>query len=173
VIEVGGLTLRAPRAEDVAWIFDACQDIEIQRYTRVPSPYRAGDAVAFLEMAGAARADGSAFHFVITLTETGELMGAVAVSAIDRNNRTAELGFWLAMEGRGRGIATQAVAGVVKWAAKTLGLVLMSALVAEGNTPSEKVMQRNGFTCMNRDARCAAGMGEVDASLWLRAFGPN
>ncbi len=48
VLEQGPFTLRLPRAEDVSWIFHACQDPEIQRYTMVPVPYRPADAVTWV-----------------------------------------------------------------------------------------------------------------------------
>ena len=141
VVEVEELTLRPPRADDVAWIYDACQDPEIQRWIPIPSPYRARDAVEFFNGATAGWADHTRFVFVICATETGELLGAVEVRSIDYIAATARIGFWLAREGRGRGAATKAVSGLVRWCAEALGLVELAALAMDGNRASEAVLE--------------------------------
>src|SRR4051794_29127063 len=48
-INAGAVHLRAPRSEDVDAITAVCQDPEIQRWTRLPSPYGREDAVFFVE----------------------------------------------------------------------------------------------------------------------------
>src|SRR5690606_29979968 len=53
------LRLRLPADDDVAAITRICQDPDIQRWTRVPSPYTEDDARSFVSLAAEALADGS------------------------------------------------------------------------------------------------------------------
>jgi len=179
-IEVAEWTLRPPRADDAAWIYDACQDPEIQRWTRVPSPYGARDAVDFLERSAREWAEGTGWAFVIAATETGELVGAVGLSHLgvcdtdaghgtgraDAGARVAEIGYWLSVDGRGRGAASAAVSGLSHWAAHRLGLERLEATVAIGNDASEAVLTRCGFTCIDRRTSCDTPRGDVPASRW-------
>lgn len=165
-IEVGEWTLRPPRADDAAWIYDACQDPEIARWTRVPSPYTARDAVEFLQRSAEEWAEGSGYAFVIAATETGELLGTIGVSRFDDDARGAEIGYWLARDGRGRGAATAAVSGLTHWCTHRLGLERLEATVAIGNDASEAVLSRCGFTCIDRQTSCDTPRGALSASRW-------
>ena len=49
--------LRRLQYEDVEWIFDACQDETIQRWTLIPRPYSLEDAEWFVENAPASAGD--------------------------------------------------------------------------------------------------------------------
>ncbi|MDB4874271.1 MAG: hypothetical protein JWM41_717 [Gemmatimonadetes bacterium] len=57
----------------------------------------------------------------------------------------AEIGYWLGEAHRGRGIATEAVGRVVEMALAEPNLVRVAAPVAAWNTPSMRVLERNGF----------------------------
>ena len=172
-IESGEWTLRPPRADDAAWIYDACQDPDIARWTRVPSPYSARDAVEFLQRSAQQWADGSGYAFVIASTDTGELVGTVGLSrfdAVQDGVRSAEIGYWLALDGRGRGAASAAVTGLSRWAAHRLGLEQLEATVAVGNDASEAVLGRCGFTCVDRQTSCDTPRGDLPASRWRLAL---
>ena len=43
-IEADDLTLRAPTEDDLPAIVEACQDPELPRWTRIPTPYRIEEA---------------------------------------------------------------------------------------------------------------------------------
>ena len=108
VLEQGPFTLRLPRAEDVSWIFHACQDADIQRFTMVPGARTArADAVDVRRRtadASAARPDG-ARDFVVALTETGELLGAASLELTARRRQAGELGYWVERDARRQGVA--------------------------------------------------------------------
>ncbi|RIJ06419.1 N-acetyltransferase, partial [Clavibacter nebraskensis] len=50
-------------------------------------------------------------HRIWAIVDGGVAIGSVGVSAIDRRHDTAWLHYWLAGSGRGRGLATRALAG--------------------------------------------------------------
>lgn len=145
VVAAGWLTLRPWGAADVGWVYDTCQDPEIGRWARVPVPYTPRHALALLELSATARAQGRGAPFAITVTETGELLGAIGLGGLDRAAATAEVGFWLAAEARGRGVVTEALAALGRWAATELGVRTLYADVLAGNVAGERALARGGF----------------------------
>lgn len=134
----GRLTLRPPHARDIPALVAACQDPEIPRWTRVPSPYTEAHARAWL----ASECEGVRLFVV-----DGEdrLLGTVSLMEIDTAAGYAEIGYWLAAEARGRGVARGAVALLRDWAAAELGLTRIEIIVHEDNTASLRVPPRAGF----------------------------
>ena len=65
---------------------------------------------------------------------------------IDRKAATGEIGYWVAREARGRGVATRAVRLACAWAASELGLTTLEIVVHEDNAPSLRVARAAGFT---------------------------
>ena len=159
-IAAGGLTLRPWERADVAFVYYACQDVEVQRWTPLPRPYTAGDAVRLLEVSEAGRAENVAAHFAITATETGEVLGSIGLKDIDWNGGRAEAGYWVAPEARGQGVATLALRALVSWAGQHLGIAEVKLLIAAGNRASERVAEQAGFA---RDGVVAGGCHVDDA----------
>lgn len=143
VVTADRVVLRPWERNEVGWIFDSCQDPAIQRWTTVPSPYTAADAVAFLELAEASLVNGEAAHLAIADVDTGWLHGAVSLG--DRGAGGAEVGYWVAAESRGRGVARAAVGALVAWGFGALGFDRMTADVLVGNDTSAAVLRACGF----------------------------
>ena len=144
-ISAGAITLRPWEPPDVSFVHDACQDAEIQRWTNLPSPFRASDAIALLHLSTSLREEGKAALFAIASTDQGELLGAVSVREIDHRRRQALIGYWVAVEARRRGVATGAVDALSHWALTTLDLGEVYADVLQGNAASARVLERCGY----------------------------
>lgn len=163
-LEGGGLTLRPWEPGDVVWVHGTCQDPEIQRWTKLPVPYRPSDAVALIRGSTDHRHSGTAASFAITVTDTGELLGAIGVKDIDRRARSAEIGYWLAPDARGRGVASGALRLVCRWCFDGLRVDTLHALVLVGNAPSERVLERGGFDRDRRPILCRANGVDTQAT---------
>lgn len=74
------------------------------------------------------------------------LLGTVGVHVRRPHDQTAEIGYWLAAEARGRGAMTRAVRLVADWAFAALGLWRLEILVHPDNPGSQGVAERAGFT---------------------------
>ncbi len=159
-IEHGPLTLRLPTAVDVPWVYAACQDEDIQRFTTIPSPYRPDDAVAWVAVAAELCDADREFHFLISLTETGELLGSAGLRPGAAPSR-AEIGYWVERYARRRGVASTAVLALERWGASTLGLRECFLRVAEGNAASMAVARRCGYELMGPDAEPCKGLPVV------------
>lgn len=143
-IEAGDLALRIPEGEDVDAIVAGCQDPEIARWTRVPSPYGPDDAREYLALARRERAEGSGAHYLIVDSVDDTLLGAAGLVRIDHQGRMAQVGYWLTRAARGRGVATRAVGALVDHAFD-MGMLRIEAQVMVGNDSSCRVLSRLGF----------------------------
>src|SRR3954469_4447603 len=118
------LLLRPIGPDDVAAVYAACQDPQIQRWTTVPSPYLREHAEQFAcDYAPKAWAAGDAAVFGVTARATGELLASVGLH-FDRGGDAgiAEIGYWTAVAARGHGVTTEAVAAVCAWGFATCGV---------------------------------------------------
>jgi RimJ/RimL family protein N-acetyltransferase len=141
----GAVTLRPWEPADVSFVYDACQDADILRWTNLPSPFKAADAIALLHLSTSLREEGKAALFAITSTDQGELLGAASVRDVDHRRRQALVGYWLAFDARHRGVATVAVNALSAWALTTLDLDEVYADVLHGNDASIRVLERCGY----------------------------
>jgi RimJ/RimL family protein N-acetyltransferase len=142
-LSAGEILLRPFEESDLAAIVVACQDPEIPRWTRVPSPYTADDARAYLEAAARGWAEGTDATFAVVERETGVLLAAVGVHDL---GAVAEVGYWVTSAARGRGVATTAVSLVSRWALGMAGVARLELLAHPENGASQRVAEKAGFT---------------------------
>jgi RimJ/RimL family protein N-acetyltransferase len=143
----GTTALRPWRDADISQIVAACQDPEISRWTRVPSPYGETDARLYLLQRHDLLASGSAAPFaIVSAADDRQLLGSISLMAIEWQHGRAEVGYWLGPEARGHGHATRAVRLICAWAFAKLALERISLLAATGNVHSQRVAERAGFT---------------------------
>jgi RimJ/RimL family protein N-acetyltransferase len=90
------------------------------------------------------RESGLLAPYVIEDTEQRRILGGANLRLFDPMRDTVELGYWLFVEARGRGIATRTVEALVN-DSHTRGIVRVEAHVRLGNIPSERVLERAGF----------------------------
>ncbi|RQX18781.1 GNAT family N-acetyltransferase [Micromonospora ureilytica] len=140
-----GVLLRPWRESDAEAVHRACQDPDIQRWTRVPRPYRPEHAHGFVtEMSRNSWAEGTGAPFAVCDPGTGELLGANGLISIG-NDRTGEIGYWTAPRARGRGVMVRATRAVARWSFDTLGLRRLIWQAEVGNHASRLVALRAGF----------------------------
>jgi len=139
------VALRPPAPSDVDAITAAVQDPEIPRFTMVPSPYTAADAVAFVDKAASSWRSGTDASFLVVDRTSGTLLGAIGLHQFDAAARQAHVGYWVDAAARQRGVATRALTLVAGWALGTLGLGRLRALVFTDNPWSQRVLEKVGF----------------------------
>ena len=148
----GAVTLRPPAERDVAALLQACRDPEIPRWTRVPQPYTPEDARRFLALAAVEAAGGHGVALAITVAED-RLVGTIGLMELGAGRGYGEIGYWLAAEARGRGVATRAVVLLRDWAQRELALRELEILPHAHNLPSRRVAERAGFTATGETRR--------------------
>jgi RimJ/RimL family protein N-acetyltransferase len=89
-------------------------------------------------------------------------IGLVGLSKVDRQFHTATLWYVLGDKSfSGRGYTTRAVSLVLALAFADLGLQAVNAWAVDQNTPSIRVLERNGFRYIGRQRRCHYVRGEA------------
>ena len=146
-IAAGRFRLRRCHAADADWVYRACQDPAIQRWTRVPSPYRLDDALAYVtEFVDASWTSGRAAPFGVFDGVSGEGLGTISLVSMDLADGLAEVGYWVAPWARRRGAATAGTLAIARWAFESLGVARLTWLAEVGNDGSRAVAERAGFT---------------------------
>lgn len=140
------VALREWNDDDARAVVDACQDPLISEFSPViPRPYRTPDAHAWLAGQASARREGRMLELAVESPDSGELLGAVALSNVDLEQRSAGMGYWLAQHARGRGHASEAVRLLAAWAFESLGLARLELVTHPENLASQRVADRCGF----------------------------
>jgi RimJ/RimL family protein N-acetyltransferase len=134
--------LRQWADEDAPEIVRCCSDPLIPRYIPViPMPYSMSDAEQFIERS---RTPSDELNLAVA-GHSGELFGAVGVS-ITSDTGIAEIGYWLAPEARGRGLATRALRLLSAWTLRETGIARLQLQTDVENLASQAVATRAGFT---------------------------
>ncbi len=159
--------LRPFREEDVPHVTRACRDPQVQRYTRVPSPYCEDDARAFILGASGRRLAGESIDLAVAAHEGDRLLGAIGL-VIDRHDiDRAEVGYWVVPAERGRGIAGRALSLMATWAVTDGRFARIDLQAAISNVASIRVAERCGFV---REATMRSawyrGIGRSDMALF-------
>jgi RimJ/RimL family protein N-acetyltransferase len=168
----GEVRLRLPRSADVDRLTEICQDPAIQRFTRVPSPYEHHHAHAFVEAATNAVEQGSGVPLLAVSMADESILGAVGLD-IDPAELSAELGYWVAPEARGRGVALRGCRLLCRLGFDRLGLGHVLLQISVTNPASRRVAERLGCALEGRRRRGMldgpsgdASSPRVDAELW-------
>src|SRR5262245_21865446 len=126
----GVITLRAPRATDIDRITEAAQEPETQRWAlALARPYHREHAVQFVAYSAAEAQAGTRYTFVAADGED-RVIAAMSVGA------DGEIGYWVAPDARGHGVATRAVTLLRDWAHDELGLERMLMQIHPDNLGS-------------------------------------
>nr|WP_201469217.1 GNAT family protein [Microbacterium hydrocarbonoxydans] len=139
------LTLHVPDETDVDTITSACQDPDIARWTTVPDPYFRTDAEEYVRLIGEWWTDGS--QAIWCAYRDGELVASIGLHRIVAHpaGGSAEIGYWVTREARGKGYLVEAAREIVDWAFRDLGLARIEWRAVEGNIPSARAARALGF----------------------------
>ena len=82
----------------------------------------------------------------VILTEDGQVAGRITLNEIVRGPfQSCRMGYWVAAEHNGRGLATGAVRGIIRVAFEEVGLHRIEAGTLLHNVGTQRVLEHNGF----------------------------
>jgi len=161
ILKTARLLLRKPDTGDIGAITAIAGDWDVaRRLGRVPHPYGEEDARFFL-----ANVVPNEWVWAITLLETGELVG---MAGLTPGPETAELGYYVARQSWGRGIATEAASPIVAFGFDTLGLPWLKSGHFVDNPASGRVLRKLGFVEVARATRECRAVGSPLPSIEMR-----
>ena len=138
--------LRPWRKTDVPAQLGAFGDAVFQQFSDW-APRTPDDARAGLVEHERARHRGEQIELAVVEPDDEEaVLGGCSLNRVDLEQGRAAVGFWLATDARGRGVATHAVRLIAGWAFAELGLARLELTCGPDNDASQRVAERCGFT---------------------------
>ena len=157
-------SLRAIKPTDATWIFDACQDEQIQYWTTVPKPYLMEHAVGF--------DNGKTSEKKVWVIEDSSKkeVGVISIHGVDENGN-AEIGYWVAVWGRGVGATKDAIISLAEYAKTQSDIKSIQATISDLNIASQAVAIAAGLARAEAAAKtCPAGGVETTATYYRKAL---
>ena len=141
-LETERLLLRPFRPSDAGAVQALCGNRNVARMTaRIPHPYPDGLAESWIASTAQARELGQGYSFC--LEQNGAPIGAAGLERTD--DGIYELGYWLGEPWWGRGLASEAVRRVVRFAFDDLSARQVTAGHFVDNPASGRVLEKCGF----------------------------
>lgn len=161
--------LRSVIPEDAEWVFDACQDVEIQRWTQVPRPYTRDHARQFVSDPTSEYA-----RWAIEETEHEQPVGVISIHEI--GSSTASIGYWMIPRFRGKGFVVAAIRLVceeieqrVRGSEADADVVV--ANIARDNGASRRAVEKAGFALVHeQDGPAVEGLVRVPTCVYARGL---
>jgi RimJ/RimL family protein N-acetyltransferase len=119
-------------------------DPDVLRFTRVPEPTPADFPERWLERYEAGRRDGTREAFA-AVDGDGRFLGLALAVDIDREAAEVELGYVVAPDARGGGVATAMLRALTEWAFAEIGALRIRLVVDVVNEASLRVAERCGY----------------------------
>jgi RimJ/RimL family protein N-acetyltransferase len=143
-LRVDELLVRGPVESDMDTIAPAFRDPAVGGEASLPPVDADTLRVMLREQLPGMRAQGLLAAYVIEDMGSGELLGGASLHHFDPLRDVVEVGYWLFVTARGRGVATRSVQRMTEHALAN-GIWRVEAHVRIGNTASERVLERLGF----------------------------
>ena len=145
-ITAGRLHLRPWRPGDADVVLLAGQDPQIQRWNAWPVPYLPEHARTYVgDAAAEGWRSGTHLGWAVCDSTSGEVLAGVSLRSGGAEGLW-DVGYWCIPAHRGRGVATDALGTVSRWALAALGARRLAWTAEVGNWASRRVAEKAGFT---------------------------
>jgi RimJ/RimL family protein N-acetyltransferase len=158
-LQKGTVLLRPWQIEDARWYVET-RDEEVYRWTTERRALTIGETEEAIEQVNTSE---NVFSSAIVDAECNQLVGNLALVLEEKNQTSGEVMYWLSPAGRGRGIASQAVELLCRWAFDELGLTRVTLQTHVENLRSQRVAERVGFQRMASSEQ----VGEQPHQIWF------
>jgi RimJ/RimL family protein N-acetyltransferase len=137
-------TLRRYAATDAEALHEAARESVAEVYPWLAwchRDYSLAEAVEWTRSRAELAESGEEYNFVIAGSD-GRFLGACGLNQINRVHMFANLGYWVRTSATGRGVATEAVRQLARFAFGHTDLVRLEIVCAIGNERSQRVAER-------------------------------
>jgi 8-oxo-dGTP diphosphatase len=148
VIDTARLRLRPHRDADLAEMVALIGNWQVARWVgNVPYPYSEANGRAWIAGVRQEHAAGQPRRFAIALKDSDRIIGGVGLDgdAGDDSDEPA-LGYWLGEPYWGKGYGREAVAPIIDYGFRTLGLATIRAYTDPANARSQKLLLHCGLS---------------------------
>ena len=160
------LLIRLPTDDDVETIAPAFRDPAVGGEAGLPDVDADTLRSILRDQLPDMRARGLLCPYLVEDTRDGTILGGAALHHFDPMRDAVEVGYWLFVEARGRGVASRTVRALADHAFAN-GITRFEAHVRIENVPSARVLERLGFAREGVKRRFLRhGDGRADATLF-------
>ena len=139
------LLLRAFTLADVPPLVALAGNYEVARNTlNIPHPYSQEDARRWVQLTQENYQQQTGYAFALELQSSGKFIGGIGLT-IERRFDRAEAGYWLGQPYWSQGLASEALAAVLRFGFEELRLNKIYATHIAENPASGRVMLKNGM----------------------------
>ncbi|MBI2042973.1 GNAT family N-acetyltransferase [Candidatus Pacearchaeota archaeon] len=131
-------------AKDIA---ENANDKEIGNFTTVPYPYSIKNAGEFIKkkILDKKKKPRETYAFGITIKDKNKIIGVIGLANIDKNNKKAEIGYWIGKKYRKQGIVSEAEKTVLDFGFNKLKLNKIFGKAMPENMGSNKLFKKFKF----------------------------
>ncbi len=131
---------------DVEAVFRMRSDSRVLRYIARPPMRHRDEAEAWIAANLEGNAKNESVNWAIAFhAAPGELLGMMGIWKIEADNHRAEIGYSLAFEHWGKGIASEAMAAILEYGWRGMNLHSIAANTDPENIASARVLEKQGF----------------------------
>jgi len=145
IIETERLLLRRVNSNDVNEILELRSNPETMKYIPRPLLKNLDDAFGHFKMIDDAIENNTGINWAITLKGNSKLLGIVGFYRIQPENYRAEIGYMILPEFQGKGIVSESIQALLRYAFDGMNLHSVEAVIDPDNIASEKVLQKCNF----------------------------
>ncbi len=162
------MRLRPLSTADLGDVQELIRDPDTLRFTRIPEPPDEDFAQGWIARYEQARETGTKEAFAI-VDGDGAFLGLALAPSIDEEAAEAELGYIVAAHARGRGVASEALGMLTRWAFEERGVLRATLIIDVDNPASKRVAERVGYSLegVMRSTYLKHGR-RSDTELWSR-----
>jgi ribosomal-protein-alanine N-acetyltransferase len=168
----GEVQLRPWKPEDAGALAAICNNrkIWLNVRDRFPHPYTVANAIEWIKFTSAQKPIQN-----MAVVFNGQIAGSIGVMPKDDVYRKSiEIGYFIGESYWGKGIATEAVAQLLKYIEHKFDVIRIYAEVFDHNTASMKVLEKNGFHLEGiRQKAVIKNNVVLDDHVWVKFLAPN
>lgn len=138
-------TLRAPKEEDIPFIFSATRKKGFNDGMRWEAPKTEAELIEPFQKGINNWLSGQEYNFTIIENKTNQPVGRTSIRKTEKINDW-NIGYWIHPDFQGKGIMTNVTKIILEFGFTTLQAQSIEAAHTLWNLGSEKVLKRNGFT---------------------------
>ena len=146
VIETPRLLLRRMRVSDRDDMYDYAKREEVTRYLLWKSHKTRDHTSRYLNYVVSLYKTGEFFDFAIEYKENRKMIGTCGLASVDPKNDSVEIGYVLSPDYWGKGIATEALGAILRFAFCDMRVNRAEARYMAENEPSRRVMEKCNMT---------------------------
>jgi len=144
------LSIRTWQMDDLPSIIDFCSDPEVMKYVGDGHPWSDAECHDFLEQEIRHQQQHGFCRWAVVEQRAGPVIGFCGFVS---TGHAVEMGWRLAANAWGRGLASEAAAAILRYGTGTLRLSPILATVQPDNRASLRLAEKIGFRETGRDAR--------------------